>query len=434
MARMLRRLGSASIRRSTTSKLFATRDFRLLAAATLLYCCGIGAYQMLYSLFLLDRGFGERSIGLLSSASLLGTLAGTLPVGLLAGKFGARRAAAFCIAMMCMLGAIKLFMPSLAAQFVLDLLSGAFLCGWPIGLPPLVASITSEVRRSTAFSILFSIAILAAAGAGFIGGRLPGWCQLAAAGRHVPLNALGAKQWAMLAFCAFIVAAAIPLLRMGSNERYERVSSPRIVNTFVNAFLWRYLAVNACWGLAIGFFNPFTGVFLSRRMSLSLPHLGTFFSATQLLEALAVLASPWLLRRMSLVSGIAATQLTSAIALLVLATTHSWLQAVVPMIAYMLAQHVVDPNMQTLLMNGVDPGQRSSAAAMGVFTVSLAQAVAGTVSGTVISRFGYPMMFVVAAGLAICAAGTFRFFFGARISEAPALAVEPLQVVSTYRP
>ena len=396
--------------------LFATRDFRLLATTTLLYCCGIGAYQLLYSLFLLDRGFGERAIGVLSSASLMGTLAGTLPVGMLAGKLGARRSVGICIAVACTASAMKLFTQSLATQMVLDLVTGVSFCGWPIGLSPLVASITTEARRPFAFSILFSLSIVAASVSGILGGHLPGWC-LQLVGKRLLLTPLGAKQCAMLSFCVLASAAAIPLLRMRANPRHERTASPWVLNSF----LLRYLTMNVCWGLAIGFFNPFTGVFLSRRMSLSLPHLGTFFSVAQVLEALAVLASPWLLRRVSVVSRIASIQLVGALALLLLASTHSWLQAAMPMVAYMLAQHLIDPNMQTFLMNGVSPEQRNGAAAMAVFTVSLSQAAAGAVSGAVISSFGYPAMFLTAAVLAICSAGAFRLCFGTAMNNAIAL-------------
>jgi hypothetical protein len=187
----------------------------------------------------------------------------------------------------------------------------------------------------------------------------------------------------MFLLCCIGALAAIPLQSIRTNSTYRRVLSQRRVDSF----LWRFLVVNACWGLAIRCFNPFTTVYLTRQMGVTLPNLGTFVSATQFLQALALLASSWILRRLPLVSTIAATQLTAGLALLVLSATHNWAQASLPLVGYLLTQNIVNPNMQTLLMNNVFPASRSSASAMYLLTVSIAQSVAGAVSGIAITRF-----------------------------------------------
>ena len=76
-------------------------------------------------------------------------------------------------------------------------------------------------------------------------------------------------------------------------------------------------------------------------------------------------------------------------------------------VAYMSFQYMSDPGTNTLLMNQVEPARRSGGAALSFLVAFLAQALAATVAGAVVARYGYQPMLAGAAGLALVAAWLF---------------------------
>jgi predicted MFS family arabinose efflux permease len=169
------------------------------------------------------------------------------------------------------------------------------------------------------------------------------------------------------------------------------------------------LAALGCWNFALGSFNPFVTVFLSKHLGAPIAGLGSLVSVLQVLQALAVLSSPWILRRLALGTGIMTTQLFAAGSLVVLSLSPTWLWASIPLTGYLLAQHMSEPGVQTWLMDSADETQRSGLSAVYLLVVSGCQAVAAAVAGSVTARFGYKPMMVGAACIAVFAAVLFRF-------------------------
>jgi len=93
---------------------------------------------------------------------------------------------------------------------------------------------------------------------------------------------------------------------------------------------------------------------------------------------------------------------------LLLTTTHTWEQASIAMFGYMAAQHMCEPTLQALLMEGTGAYDRSSASAIYLLLNGLAQAAAATIAGTLLARFGYPPVLVGVAAAVFCAAMLFR--------------------------
>ena len=78
----------------------------------------------------------------------------------------------------------------------------------------------------------------------------------------------------------------------------------------------------AIWALVTGSFPPFANVYFVHHLGLSLKKMGFVFSLSQLVQFLAVLCAPLLLRRTGLVKGVILTQLATAAALASLALIH----------------------------------------------------------------------------------------------------------------
>jgi MFS family permease len=376
-------------------------EFWALVAATLFFNVGMSAFLFLYNLFLLDLGFREQSLGIIAGAMALGSMAGTIPMGVLARRFGLKRILLTCLLLIAGTFAARACLPWYSAQVVLSFLSGVALCGWAVVLFPAVANVVVEDKLPFAFSILFASAIASCSLGGLAGAGIPAWCQrLSVHYAGAVVSAVEAKRITLLLACAVTALAVWPVSRLGSEMPMQRVRS----SYRFSPFLVRFLIASACWGAALGFFNPFVSVFFARYLGVPLVRMGVIFSVAQLAQAGAVLVTPLLLRRAGLVAGITLAQLTTAATLGLLAMSHGAMQAAVIFCCYRAAMHMSEPGMQSLLMDRVAVEDRSNASAMNFLVTSIAQAIAAAIAGFAFARFRYPFVLAgIAATTAVAA-------------------------------
>jgi predicted MFS family arabinose efflux permease len=100
-------------------------------------------------------------------------------------------------------------------------------------------------------------------------------------------------------------------------------------------------------------------------------------------------------------------QLLTALTLGSIAAGPPALLAAAFYVAYMSFQYMSDPGTNTLLMNQVEPAQRSGAAALSFLVAFLAQALAASAAGAVVARYGYTPMLIGATILGGVAAWLF---------------------------
>jgi MFS family permease len=299
------------------------------------------------------------------------------------------------------------------ALLVTAFLAGAFAGLWFVAMPPAVAHLVPEKHRPLGFSLWVGTGITAGIFGGLAAGRLPGW--LAAAG----LAETGeAKQFSILIGCAVALLSVWPLLRLRlpvlpARQRKTYPSGP---------FVRRFFLAFAVWQLAIGAFNPLFNAYFSQTLGASAERIGTAFAGSQLSQAAAVLASPWILMRTGIVKGVAAMQLATAASLAGLLFAASAAGAFPFYAAYMSFQVMSEPGMFGMLMNRVTPAERNGASAM-IFVVMFGcHAVAAALGGWVAGEHGYSVMILAASALAAAAA----FLFGLLLSH-PAGPVRPGQ-------
>ena len=136
--------------------------------------------------------------------------------------------------------------------------------------------------------------------------------------------------------------------------------------------------------------------------------IGVAFSASQLSSVLAILAAPLLFKKLGLVTSIFYTQIAAAAALGILSRTSSMTAATALYASYSALLWMSEPGMFTLLMNRVDPWERSGASALNLLVMSLSGAVAAALAGVLLARYGYPPVMYMTAVLTLSAACIFR--------------------------
>jgi MFS family permease len=374
-------------------RLGLSSEFWSFFNASALFDFGFFIFYLLFNLYLIKLGFNESFLGLVSGCMLAGSVAGSLPAGIVIQRLGLRASMIACFTLIPSLAVI------LAAGLPAPLLLGcAFLYGavsvlWAVLMSPAVAELTSARNRGAGFGIICSSGIAIGILGGAVGGRLPGWVARLAPGTSVVAQ-YRAALWIGCAIAllglvsSFNLRSRAPLSPLRDTLRLRR-PPPQVIY---------FLAAAAVWSLGTGVFNPFFSAFFER-LHMPVERIGLVFSLSQLGQSLAILAAPLVFRATGLIKGISRMQMLSAAALACLAASGGPGTAALAYGAYMVVQNMSEPGMFQYLMDSVPESQRSGVSALYFLVASGMQAIAAVVSGLLLRRFGYPPVLMLAAAL-----------------------------------
>lgn len=377
-------------------------QFWFFFSASIFFSFGFSIFFFLFNLYLLGFGLTERSLGLIGSFMAAGGIVGTIPMGMLAARFGLLRTLMGGLLFTILFSVMRSCILWPPAQFSLAALTGLTLCSWAVCLSPAVAGLTTEHQRPFAFSLMFASGIGVAGLGSLVGGWLPGW--LREFPTYIPLSPPHAIRAALLIACLVAALALIPISRLPLRLSAPHAGLPRLSNPFLR----RFLPAMAVWSLVTGSFAPFANVYFVHHLGLSLERTGSIFSFSQLVQFAAVLCAPLLFRRAGLPRGIMLTQLATSVALVCLAGVHTVIQAAGIYWIYMAVQCMNEPGMYSLLMDSIPVQEHSGASASTFFVSSVSQVIASAATGAALVRFGYSPVLGVIAGLAVVAALLFQ--------------------------
>jgi MFS family permease len=387
------------------SKFNLGKNFWSFFASDFFFDLGMYVFFVLYNLYLLDRGVKENVVGLIASASAVGGIAGAIPAGMLAHRFGMRKALLTCLTMVPLIFALRSIVSSEILLILLAFLGGLFITIWAVCISPAIAQLTNERNRPVGFSAMFSSGIALGILGGQVAGRLPGWLGWVASTTSPGRT----KQLALLVACAFVALAVIPV------SRIKFSSSPLVKERRVypsGRFIKRYLAAIAIWTLAGATFDPFYNVYFSQYLHMSVQQIGSIYSYAQFSQVLAIMATPFIFRKVGMVDGIAYLQISAAITLGLLAFCSRVSLASVVYVGYMALHWMTEPGILLLLMNRIPPEERTGASALTFLVINIASAVAAALAGISFTKFGYPLVLTVASIVGLGAAFFFRLMVG----------------------
>lgn len=400
--------------------------FWVFFAAAFFFDAGFAVYAFLFNLYLLDFGFNERSIGLIGGAATLGSLAGMLPAGVLARRFGLRPLLAFCFVAAPVVGVLRVLWMWEPAQICMAFLGGLSMCGWGVCFLSAVARLTTEGNRTSGFSLIFSASIATSTLGGIVCGYLPQWLKMTG----IAMQPFEVKRLILVVSCGVAAAGLIPALRLKLPPQVKEETSAeflpprksRLWEWKKQPFLLRFLPLMALWSAVLAAFTPFANVYLSRNLHIPMTRIGLIFSTAQIVQFCMGLVAPLIFRALGLRNGIVAMQIFTAIALGSLASTQSGKLAIVFYLTFSAAQWMSAPGLYNLLMNETPDKERSTAAAMTLFCNTLAGSAATAGAGILLARFGYPPVLLGIAALAVVVAILFRLVISAKSGN---VAVQP---------
>jgi MFS family permease len=392
-------------------------QFWTFFAASFCFDFGMTMYFFLYNLYLLDRGFKEDFLGLMMSAMSIGSIACTIPAGILIQRLGIRKSLLICIATLSAVSAARTVFAPRSAVLALALLGGFLTTIWAVAISPAIALLTDDDSRPFGFSLVFSSGIGLGILANLAASRFPGFFM-----RLSPVvSAVQGKQIVLLIASAIVAMGLIPL----SMLQIKAPPSPSSKKLYPrNPFLLRFLPALALWSLVTGSFSPLANVYFSQHLHMPLERMGIIFSFSNLLQVLGVLVAPFLFRKLGIVSGVASTQLAAALLLGLLAICSGPSAAALIYVGFTGFLWMSEPGLFSLLMSRVTPDERAGASALNILVASLVQAGAVAITGASFSRFGYPAVLGTIAVVAVVAAVAFWGLLGRNVL----LAAKPVSI------
>jgi MFS family permease len=366
-----------------------------LLAARALRGFSDGYMALLLPAYLLALGLGGLAVGIISSATMLGSALATLAVGTWGHRFASRRllggAALLMVATGVCFAGFSSFWPLLVVAFIgtLNPSSGDVSVFLPLEHAALAQASTSNSR--TALFARYSLLGSLAAAVGALAAALPAW---AAASGVARLDALRAM---FLLYGATGLLIAVIYRRLPRQANITQVPHAPVGPS--RAIVVRIAALFSVDAFAGGLVvNALLSLWLLQRFGLDLAEAGRFFFWSGLLGAASQLLAPILARRIGLLNTMVFTHIPANVCLVAAALAPSLPVALTLLFIRSALSQMDVPTRSAYVMGVVTPPERTAAASFTAVPRSLAAAISPTLAGALFAA-GFISTPLLACGL-----------------------------------
>jgi MFS family permease len=369
-----------------------------LFAARALRDFGDGFVAVLLPVYLLALGFDPLQVGVLATASLLGSALLTIVVGLLGARYGHRplllAASSLMVATGIAFAAIEEYLVLLVVAFAgtVNPSAGSVSVFVPLEHAALAGEVTDEQRTKT-FARYSVVGTLAAA----LGALAAATPELMAEIGVATLTALKGMfvLYAVLGLLGGALYARIPQHRSAEHSHNAPLGPSRSV-------VFRLAALFSLDAFAGGFVvQSLMALWLFEQFDMSLSAASVFFFCTGVLAAFSFPVAAWLSRRIGLINTMVFTHVPSSVAL-ILVTLAPTLPVALGLLLVRAALSQMDvPTRSSYVMAVVTPAERAAAASFTAVPRSLAAAVSPALAGALFATSSRAWPFLLCGVLKI---------------------------------
>lgn len=385
---------------------------RSILAARALRSFADGLIAVVLPAYLLALGLGQLEVGVISTATLLGSALATLAVGRWGHRFSIRR----------LLLAAALLMAATGAGFA------SLSSLWPLLVVSFVGTLNPSSGDASIFMPLDHTMLATAkdrpgvfARYSFIGSVAGALGALAAAvpeALSTHLSRLSALRGMFVLYA--LVGVAVWLLYLRLPDPHGEARRPEVPLGPSRAIVWRLAALFSIDSFAGGLvLNSLLALWLFERFGLSLAAAGAFFFWTGLLSAGSQLLAAPLARRIGMVNTMVFTHIPSSFCLIgaALAPSAGWALAL--LLGRSLLSQMDVPARGAFVMSVVTPAERPAAASFTAVPRSLASAISPSITGALFAA-GVMAVPLVTCGMLKIAYDLALFAAFRRTEEKPA--------------
>ncbi|MEZ0167901.1 MFS transporter [Microvirga sp. TS319] len=375
----------------TRARVRLSPDIRRVLVARSLRAFGDGYVAILLPVHLSRLGYDAFGVGLISTASLLGSALLTLALGLVAYRIQRRLSLLAAALLMLATGlgfaGVDAFWPLLVIAFVgtLNPSGGDVSVFLPLEHTVLSHVVADEDRTAAFARYSFVGAFFGALGALSVG--MVDWLA--------PVIAPSATVTALFGLYAAIGLLTFFLYRHLSPQVEAGTDSPPAPLGPSRGIVYRLAALFSVDAFGGGLvINALLTIWLSERFGISVATIGAIFFVTSLCSAASYFAAVPLAKRFGLINTMVFTHLPSSVFLISTAFAPTvWIAFGLLILRSLLSQMDV-PTRSSYVMAVVTPEERPAAASVTAVPRSLASALAPLLSGWLLtaSPFGWPLV------------------------------------------
>ncbi len=368
-------------------------DAARLISARAIRSFGDGFISVLLPLYLSELGFSGLRIGAITTATLLGSAALTLLVGMLAYRLSRRNlllsAGLLMIATGLAFAVVHQFWPLLLIAFVgtLNPSSGDVSVFLPLEQSVLPQTVNDQQR--TAIFARYGLAASLVAACGALVAGLP---ELIA--NRTSLSFTGAVQ-GMFVLYALLALIALSIYRRLSPAIEPSTEVPQAPLRESKRIVYTLAALFSLDSFGGGFVvQAMLALWLFNRFDLSVATAGTIFFWTGVLSAFSYLVAEWLSRHIGLIKTMVFSHLPANIFLVLVPFMPNLTLAVALLLLRSMLSQMDVPTRNSYVMAVVTPAERPAAASVTSVPRSLASASSPLLSGYLLglTTFGWPLV------------------------------------------
>ncbi|HEY4834021.1 MAG TPA: MFS transporter [Bradyrhizobium sp.] len=354
-------------------------DIFYLYAARALRGFGDGFAVIILPAYLLAIGLTPQQVGIVASASLLGTAALTLLVGFVAPRYDLKNLFLVGAGLATVTGLVfpmvGTIAPVLLVAFIGTINPSAGDLGMLIPLEhALLTQETSDRDRTGVFARYSLIGSLTAA-AGSLAAALP---EFLAVRGFAEISALRLMfyGYAMLGLLAAVLYSRLPRDHLRAATRPSAALGPS------RNIVYKLAALFSLDAFAGGFVvQSLLALWLFQQFHLSLGAASAFFFCSSLLGAMSFPVAAWLARRIGLVNTMVFTHIPSSVCLIAVAFSSNLTVVLILLLVRSALSQMDVPTRSSYVMAVVTPVERAAAASVTAVPRSLASSISPAIAG-----------------------------------------------------
>ncbi len=401
------------------------RSARLFLLATILSGTIFNIWWLYFNFFILGRGFDRAFLGLVNSVPSVASLILGLPLGILLGRLGYKRAMLLGVGIYLFASGVEVSVrqPSLivAAAFI----GGAANTLWFLSQAPFMMRTSTEENRTLLFSLNFGLITLSGALGNFVAGQLPQfWGNIL----NVPADSVTAYQAVLLMALGLSTFTLIPLVLIREEpqpageqiqaspiiEEKTAPSKPSYMQVLRRKITFQLALPNLLIGFGASILIPYMNVFFNDKFAISDQLLGTLFSLSAVLTGLGTLAGPRLAEEVgSKIRVVVLTQSLSLVFLLLIGFSPYLSLASIAFLLRAMLMNMATPLFSAFAMEQVHAFEQGVLNSVKELAWQVGWAVGPYLSGVIQESYGFAPLFILTSVLyAISSLCTWWFFRG----------------------
>lgn len=391
------------------------RDIKLFLVYSLFSNIGIGAFALLFNLYLVELGYREDLIGLFNGLSTVALAVGALMLGQLLNRFGSWWCITYGTTAYIAGSVLLAFMTERLAILVVGILQGIGTAFIFVPLMPFVIEHARPEARSSVAALSLSLTSVSATIGSLVGGWAP---RLLGPLFGLAVPGVGSFRLGLLLSLFLTALALVPMVLM-RQARYRQtqytaqhllVTSEERREREARRHALAFVVTGGLLSLGAGAVIPFYNVFLAS-IGLRASTIGVIYALASLLGALLGLFAPILARRLGSLDAILVIRLVPVPFYLLLLLKPTVPVAVAAHIIRAISISMAWPIDSTMVADILPPNARANAFSLRSAAWNLGFALASFLAGPVIVASGYGPVFLAFVFFSVLSMAVFALNF-----------------------